>query len=98
MYKDEGEIKRDMLSGISNTTDTSQNSLIHDAVSPVALELAIMYMNLEYIKSQFDVEELEDENLDRFINSRTGLERQRATYAMAKVIISGQEDAEIIKG
>lgn len=98
MYKSEDEIKRDMLSRISNTIDTSQNSLIHDAVSPVALELAIMYMGLEYTQSQFDIEELEGENLDRFIHSRTGLERKQATYATGIVIVSGQEGAAVKKG
>ena len=87
-----------MLDNISNTLDKSQNSMIHDALSASALEFVNMYMELDYVKGQFDVDNLEGEDLERFINQRTGIERKEATYATTKVVISGEEGTEINEG
>ena len=98
MYRSEEEIKQDMLKNIKNTTDKSQNSLVHDALSPAAIEFALMYMELEEVASKLDVENLEGEELERFIYQRTGIKRKPATKATTVVTISGQEGAKISKG
>ena len=95
MYRSEEEIKRSMLSQIKNTVDKSQNSFIHDALSPASIELARFYMDLEYIANKLDVENLTGEDLDKFIRPRTGLSRKEATKATAYVTVSGQEGAVI---
>ena len=98
MYRSEEQIKQDMLKNIENTTDKTQNSLIHDALSPASIEFALMYMNLEEIANKLDVENLKDEELERFINQRTGITRKVATKATTNVIISGSEGSSIRKG
>lgn len=98
VYKSEEEIKRSMLDDVKNTVDKSQNSLVHDAISPAAIELALMYMNLERVASKLDVENLEGEELERFIYQRTGIRRKQSTKALTIVVISGQEGARIRKG
>ena len=51
MYSDktEEQIKNNMLNKIKNTVDKSENSLVHDAIAPVAIELAQVYMELGFI-------------------------------------------------
>lgn len=96
--KDEEEIKRDMLDRVSNTLDKSQNSFIHDALAPAALELASAYMYLEYIQDKLNVENLEGEELETYVYQRSGITRRPATKARAIVKIEGEEGAVISRG
>ncbi len=98
MYRSEEQIKQDMLNNVKNTVDKTQNSLVHDALSPAAIEFALMYMELEEVANKLDVENLSGEELERFIYQRTGIERKPATKATTVVTISGQEGAKISKG
>lgn len=98
MYRSEEQIKQDMLNNVKNTVDKTQNSLVHDALSPAAIEFALMYMELEEVANKLDVENLFGDELQSFINQRTGITRKQATKATTVVIISGQEGAKISKG
>lgn len=98
MYRSEEQIKQDMLNNVKNTVDKTQNNLVHDALSPAAIEFALMYMELEEVASKLDVENLEGEELERFIYQRTGQERKPATKSTTIVTITGQEGAKISKG
>lgn len=98
VYRSEEEIKQDMLSNIKNTVDKTQNSLVHDALSPASMEFALMYLNLEEVANKLDVENLSGEELERFIYQRTGIERKQATRSTTIVVITGQEGAKISKG
>ncbi len=98
MYRSEEQIKQDMLNNVKNTVDKTQNSLVHDALSPAAIEFALMYMELEEVANKLDVENLSGEELERFIYQRTGIKRKPATKATTVVTISGQEGAKISKG
>ncbi|HOA81783.1 MAG TPA: baseplate J/gp47 family protein [Defluviitaleaceae bacterium] len=96
--KDEEEIKRDMLDRVSNTLDKSQNSFIHDALAPAALELANAYMYLKYIQDKLNVENLEGEELETYVYQRSGITRRPATKARAIVKIQGEEGTIISRG
>lgn len=98
MYRSEEQIKQDMLNNVKNTVDKSQNSLIHDALSPAAIEFANFYLQLEQLANKLDVEKIEGEELERFIYQRTGIKRKPATKATTTVIISGQAGAKVKKG
>jgi len=100
MYEDRTEenIKKEMLDNISDGIDKSENSFIHDAISPAAIKFAEAYIDLEVLSGKLDVENLEGEELERFIYQRTGIERKPATKATTIVIITGQEGAKISKG
>lgn len=98
MFRSEEQIKEDMLKNIQNTVDKTQNSLIHDALSPASIEFALMYMNMDMIRRKLDIENLRGEELERFIYPRTGLTRKYATKALTTVIVSGQEGSKIKKG
>nr|WP_246566001.1 baseplate J/gp47 family protein [Tissierella simiarum] len=73
-----------MLDKIPNNIDKRQGSIIYDALAPTAAELAQSYITLEYIYSKLDVENLQDEELERFIKFRTGINRKKATKAIKK--------------
>jgi uncharacterized phage protein gp47/JayE len=98
VYRSEEEIKQDMLSNIKNTTDKTQNSLVHDALSPAAIEFALMYMEIQEVADKLDVENLVGEELERYVYQHTGTKRKPATKATTVVIISGAEGAKIGKG
>lgn len=98
MFRSQEEILQEMLKNIQNTIDKSQNSLVHDALSPAAIELANFYLLLEEVASKLDIENLEGEELERFVYQRTGIRRKPATKATTIVIISGQEGAKVSKG
>lgn len=98
MFKDEEEIKKDMLSNIDDALDKSQNSFINDAMAGTALELASFYMNLDFVKGKLDIKNLEGEELEDYIYQRTGLKRKLGTYATASVEITGEVDTVINEG
>ena len=98
MFRSQEEILQEMLKNIQNTIDKSQNSLVHDALSPAAIELANFYLLLEEVASKLDIENLEGEELERFVNQRTGIVRKPATKATTTVLITGQEGASISIG
>lgn len=98
MYRSEEQIKQNMLNNVKNTVDKTQNSLVHDALSPAAIEFALMYMELEEVANKLDVENLSGEELERVIYQRTGIKRKPATKATTVVTISGQEGAKVSKG
>jgi len=101
MYEDKTEenIKKEMLDNISNKIDKGEKSLTYDAISPVAIELANMYIELDYVVNKLDTENLSGEELERFIYQHTGtVARKPATKATTTIIINGQEGAKISKG
>ena len=82
------DIMKRMLDRIPDSFDKRPGSIIYDALAPAAAELAQAYMTLEYIYSKLDVENLQDEELERFVNFRTGIERKKATKAIRKGVFS----------
>lgn len=98
MYRSEEEIKKDMLDRIENSMDKSQNSFIHDAISPAALEITNLYLILEYIEKKLDVDNLEGEDLDKYINPRTGQTRKPAVKSSTIVKIEGEPGTRIEVG
>lgn len=92
------EILDEMLLQISNTEDTSENSFIHDALSPAAIEFFGVNRLIEDVYGKFDIENLEGGELDRFIHSRTGLTRRQPVKATTKVVITGIRGTRIEEG
>lgn len=92
------EILSEMLNQISNTEDKSENSFIHDALSPAAIEMFGINRQIEDVYGKFDVENLEGGELDRFVHSRTGIRRRQPTHATTSVIISGKGGTDVEAG
>lgn len=98
MHRTIEEIKQDMLNNVPNTIDKSENSLTHDAIAPGSIEFFGMYRELEETKGKIDIENLEAEELNRFVYQRTGLERKLATNATTNLVISGEVGTTIESG
>ena len=100
MYEDRTEenIKKEMLDNISDEIDKSENKFINNAITPASIKFAETYMELDYIANKLDVENLEGEELEKFVYQRTGIKRKLATKAATVVTISGQEGASIKVG
>jgi uncharacterized phage protein gp47/JayE len=101
MHEDRTEenIKKEMLDNISDEIDKTENKFINNAITPAAIKFAETYIGLDYIASKLDVENLEGEELERYVYQHTGtVIRKPATKATTVVTISGQEGASIKVG
>ncbi len=88
-------IHKRMLGNISNEYDKSEGSFFFDATKPAAIEFEGKNKEIQEVTNKLDVENLEGEELERFIYQRTGITRKPATKATTVVIVSGQEGAKI---
>lgn len=91
-------IHKRMLGSISNEYDKSEGSFFYDATRPAAIEFENKDKEIQKVADKLDIENLEGEELERFIYQRTGIPRKPATKATTIVIITGQEGAKISKG
>lgn len=81
------EILKRMLEKVPNDVDKREGSIIYDALAPAAVELAQMYMQLEY----FDMYSFADKATDNFLTLRCaerGVDRKPATYAIRKGVFN----------
>lgn len=97
MFENQTEevIKQRMINRISNDIDKSERSFTNDSIAPTSSEFAKAYINLDVVAGKIDPENLEGEELERFVNRRTGITRKLATKATTPVTINGQEGAII---
>ena len=101
MYEDRTEenIKKEMLGNISGEADKSENKFVNNAITPAAIKFAETYIDLEVLAGKLDVENLEGDELERYVCQHTGtVIRKPATKATTVVTISGQEGAKISEG
>ena len=100
MYEDRTEenIKKEMLNNISDEVDKTENKFINNAITPAVIKFTETYVDLDVLANKLDVENLEGEELEKFIYQRTGIERKPATKSTTIVTITGQEGAKISKG
>lgn len=91
------EIREEMLAQISDEIDKTQGSFIWDAVSPVAIELADVYIQLQEILKRAFVQTSYGEYLD-LKAQEYGLERKKAIKATGTVIFEGQPGTIIPAG
>lgn len=98
MTETANEIQARMLSNVSNDYDKNEGSFIYDAIKPTAIEIVLKQKEIDEIQRKLDVENLTGDELERFINIRTGIERKRATKASGIVTISGSVGSVIRVG
>jgi uncharacterized phage protein gp47/JayE len=99
MYEAQTEsvIKQRMLDGISNTIDKLEGSFTNDAIAPVALELASLYVELDrYISLVFA-----QTSSGTYLDNRAGefgVIRKQGTYSSGVVTFTGTSGTLIPKG
>lgn len=89
------DIHNRMLENISPEYDKSKGSFFYDSTKPSAIEFSSAYSKLEDTKSKLNVENLKGEELEKFINQRTGITRKSATKSSTIVRIAGSQGASI---
>lgn len=90
MYEDmtfENILKR-ALDRVNNSIDKRQGSIIYDSIAPAAAELALTYIEMDFIHGKLDAENLFEDELELFVGQRTGMQRKQATKAIRKGIFS----------
>lgn len=81
-------IMEEMLENVSNRFDKREGSIIYDALAPAAAELAQTYIDLNYLYMKLNADNLEGEELEMFVEQRTGIKRRQATKAIRKGVFS----------
>lgn len=92
------QIHRRMLDNISDDYDKTEGSFFFDATRPAAIEFERKNEEIKTVEAKLDIENLEGEELERFVYQRTAIERKPATKATTTVIMSGQEGTTIPQG
>lgn len=78
----EGILQR-MLDKVPNTVDKREGSMIYDALAPAAVELQLMYINMDNALNESFIDTNHGQYLDRKA-AEIGLERKKAILAIRK--------------
>jgi uncharacterized phage protein gp47/JayE len=92
------EIHTRMLTNVDDEYDKSTGSFIYDTTKPGAIEFEEKSKEVEAVQRKLDVENLKDDELERFVYQRTGITRKQATKATTTVVISGPAGSGIKQG
>lgn len=87
-----------MLNNTSDTYDKSIGSFTYDIEKAVAIELNEHEIMVDNVIKKIDVDNLSDDELNRFIYQRTGISRILATHASDEVRITTVGPTTINKG
>ena len=96
MYSYE-EIKQRILDDIKLNLDKREGSFLNDVVSPIAMELAKTYINLNDILSLGFIEDTFDEYLDMRV-AEFGVYRKEGTKSIGKILVEGSNGSTIVNG
>lgn len=95
MYeKTSDEIQAEMLENIDNSYEKTKGYFLWDVLKGVAVAIKNLYSELTVVFLKLDVENLEGEELERFIYQRTGIVRKPATYATGILTVTGNGTVE----
>jgi uncharacterized phage protein gp47/JayE len=90
MYsEDSTTILNRMLTNISDTTDKSEGYIAYDIPSATSQEMNKALTKLDGVAEKFDISNLTGDELTERVYERTGLTRNKATYANTNATITG---------
>lgn len=92
------DIQKELLANVSDDLDKSDGSFAYDILKSLAIQFEKQEQKNKDILDKMDVENLEGDELTRFVYQRTGLIRKPATYATTTVKISGSALTSINTG
>lgn len=98
MVETEQQIHERMMYNTEDDYDKTTGQFISDANMAAAVEFSIMQEEIEYVEGLMDVENLEGNDLSRFVYQRTGITRKLATKSVTTVVISGSAGSVINVG
>lgn len=94
----EQQIHERMLSNIDEEYDKSSGAFIWDVTGAAAIEFSLQQKEIQKVHDKLDVENLNDDELSRFVYQQTGIIRKNSTKATTVVLISGSVGAKIHVG
>lgn len=98
MVETEKQIHDRMMYNTDDDYDKSPGSLIWDSNMAIAIEASTLQEEVEYVESLMDIENLFDDELSRFVYTRTGITRKLAIKSVTSVVISGAEGSVVSEG
>lgn len=92
------KIKQEMLDNIEPSTNVQAGTFINESLAPISISMAELYIDLESINKKRYIENLDGDDLDSYINDRTGeVKRREATYAKGTLSVEGELGAIVPK-
>jgi len=91
----EQQIHDRMMYNTDDEYDKSPGQFIWDANWVASIEFSTLQEEVEYVESLMDIENLFDDELSRFVYTRTGINRKLATKSVTTVVISGSAGSTI---
>lgn len=82
-------IHKEIIADISPEYDKTDGSFVFDVTEPVSKKFEEAYQSMDEVANLIDVNNLSDDELDKFVNQRTGQERRQATYSIGTLEITG---------
>lgn len=87
--KNSDEILEDFLGEIPDIYEKRKGYFLWDMLKAISIRLKDTLFKLTFVASKLDVNNLTDEELERFINQRTGIERKKATHSQGVITVKG---------
>lgn len=87
--KSSSEIQQELLNNISDSYEKSKGYFLWDILKSIAIVIKNLLIYLQEVSNKLDIENLEGDELERFIYQRTGLKRKAATYAAGQLYVKG---------
>lgn len=91
-------IQRSLLNNIDDKYDKSNGSFVFDIINAIAKKFEEQDEQIIDVLNSLDIENLEGEELEKFVYQRAGIKRKPATKATTIVEIHGAPSAKIEKG
>lgn len=88
-------IHDEMIEDIPDRYDKTDGSFVFDVTRPPAKQISKAYQQASDVAALLDVENHHDEDLDLYVNQRTGQERRQATHAVGVLDVEGNGRIEI---
>ncbi|WP_432662454.1 baseplate J/gp47 family protein [Wukongibacter baidiensis] len=98
MITNKDTIQNRMLSKVTGNYDKTEGSFLYDVMKTVAIELENTNEKMEIVKEKLSIENLENEELQKRVHEKTGIERRSATKASGYVMITGTVGSTIKEG
>lgn len=83
------DIKRNFLDEIPSKYEKRKGTFLWDIVKAISIRISEVYDSLNSVKSELDIDNLEGNKLEKYINQRTAIERKKATYSTGILNIKG---------
>ena len=87
--KSADSIQKELLSEIEDSYEKSKGYFLWDILKAVAVGMKNLLEKLQIVSDKLDIENIYDEERERFIFQRTGITRRQATFSEGVITVKG---------